>query len=417
MSLCLAPMAMADNDGSCKDLPTASQLKTYLNNLDSVPTALGGGGGSIGGLFNGTRMWAAVVNREGAVCAAATSTTDPTQVWPGSQAIAKAKADHVTIAGHDGGTGASPLSSLKHAGTPWELGLAETQQTLVLNRLRGRIVVQADGQMKTGRDVVIGALLGADEFGFATAPLVVSGCIMMRKCHLNTCPVGVATQDPVLRKKFQGKPEHVINYLFFVAEEVRSLMAKLGVRKFDDLIGRSDLLETRKCIEHWKAKGLDYSAILAQPDAWVGKRVRVEAEVSDVCRMRGCWMELKDADKKMRFKVVDGQITFPVSAIGKFAVAEGTVRKIPLDLEQTKKVMAHEAEEMGKPFDPATVTAPMTLVRIDGSGAVIRDSIVGPGARVGTGALLEATCVIGHDVVVPGGSILRGDVRLGGPGL
>src|SRR5476649_1675977 len=157
--------------------------------------------------------------------------------------VAKAKADHVTISGHDGGTGASPWSSIKHAGTPWELGLAETQQTLVLNRLRGRIAVQADGQMKTGRDVVIGALLGADEFGFATAPLVVSGCIMMRKCHLNTCPVGVATQDPVLRRKFQGKPEHVINYFFFVAEEARALMAQLGIRKFEDLIGRADLLE------------------------------------------------------------------------------------------------------------------------------------------------------------------------------
>ncbi len=145
--------------------------------------------------------------------------------------VAKAKADHVVIAGHDGGTGASPLSSIKHAGTPWELGLAETQQTLVLNGLRGRIRVQADGQMKTGRDVVIGALLGADEFGFATAPLVVEGCIMMRKCHLNTCPVGVATQDPVLRAKFSGQPEHVVNYFFFVAEEVREIMAQLGIRE------------------------------------------------------------------------------------------------------------------------------------------------------------------------------------------
>ena len=179
--------------------------------------------------------------------------------------VAKAKADHVTISGHDGGTGASPWSSIKHAGTPWELGLAETQQTLVLNRLRGRIAVQADGQMKTGRDVIVGALLGADEFGFATAPLVVSGCIMMRKCHLNTCPVGVATQDPVLRKKFSGKPEHVINYFFFVAEEARALMAQLGIRKFSDLVGRSDLLETRKCIEHWKARGLDFSRIFHQP--------------------------------------------------------------------------------------------------------------------------------------------------------
>ncbi len=180
--------------------------------------------------------------------------------------VAKAKSDHVVIAGHDGGTGASPWSSIKHAGSPWEIGLAETQQTLVLNRLRGRIRVQADGQMKTGRDVVIGALLGADEFGFATAPLVVEGCIMMRKCHLNTCPVGVATQDPVLRQKFSGKPEHVVNYFFFVAEEARQLMAQLGVRKFDELIGRADLLDTQKGIAHWKASGLDFSRLFYQPN-------------------------------------------------------------------------------------------------------------------------------------------------------
>jgi glutamate synthase (NADPH/NADH) large chain len=180
--------------------------------------------------------------------------------------VSKAKSDHVTIAGHDGGTGASPLSSIKHAGTPWELGLSETQQTLVLNRLRGRITVQVDGQMKTGRDVLIGALLGADEFGFATAPLVVEGCIMMRKCHLNTCPVGIATQDPVLRKKFSGKPEHVINFFHFVAEEVRELMAEMGVRKLDEIVGRSDLLEMRKGIEHYKARGLDFSRIFYRPD-------------------------------------------------------------------------------------------------------------------------------------------------------
>ena len=180
--------------------------------------------------------------------------------------VAKAKADHVTIAGHDGGTGASPWSSIKHAGTPWELGLSETQQTLVLNRLRGRIAVQVDGQMKTGRDVLIGGLLGADEFGFATAPLVVEGCIMMRKCHLNTCPVGIATQDPELRKKFDGKPEHVINYFFFVAEELREYMAEMGIRRFNDLIGRSDLLDMKLGIGHWKAKGLDFSKIFYQPN-------------------------------------------------------------------------------------------------------------------------------------------------------
>jgi glutamate synthase domain-containing protein 3 len=179
--------------------------------------------------------------------------------------VSKAKADHVTISGHDGGTGASPWGSIKHAGTPWELGLAETQQTLVLNRLRGRIAVQVDGQLKTGRDVVIGAMLGADEFGFATAPLVVSGCIMMRKCHLNTCPVGVATQDPVLRRKFSGKPEYVVNYMFYVAEEARELMASLGMRRFEELIGRTDLLDMKTGIEHWKAKGLDFSRIFHMP--------------------------------------------------------------------------------------------------------------------------------------------------------
>ena len=180
--------------------------------------------------------------------------------------VSKAKADHIVVSGFDGGTGASPISSIKHAGTPWELGLAEAQQTLVLNKLRGRIALQVDGQLKTGRDVLIGALLGADEFGFATAPLVVEGCIMMRKCHLNTCPVGVATQDPELRKKFTGQPEHVVNYFFFVAEEVRELMAQMGVRKFDDLIGRSDLLDVKDGIAHWKSQGLDFSKVFHQPN-------------------------------------------------------------------------------------------------------------------------------------------------------
>lgn len=193
--------------------------------------------------------------------------------------VAKAKADHIVIAGHDGGTGASPWSSIKHCGTPWELGLAEAQQTLVLNRLRGRVRVQTDGQLKTGRDVVIGALLGADEFGFATAPLVAEGCIMMRKCHLNTCPVGVATQDPALRAKFTGKPEHVVNYFFFVAEEARQIMAQLGIKKFEDLIGRSDLLDTKKGIAHWKAKGLDFSRVFHRPQVPVDvARIHVESQ-------------------------------------------------------------------------------------------------------------------------------------------
>jgi glutamate synthase (NADPH/NADH) large chain len=180
--------------------------------------------------------------------------------------VAKARADHITISGFEGGTGASPLTSLKHAGSPWEIGLAETQQTLVLNKLRGRVAIQADGGLRTGRDVVIAALLGADEYGFSTAPLIAAGCIMMRKCHLNTCPVGVATQDPVLRKRFKGLPEHVINYFFFVAEEVRELMAEMGYRSVDEIIGQSQLLDKVEAITHWKAKGLDFSRIFHKPE-------------------------------------------------------------------------------------------------------------------------------------------------------
>jgi glutamate synthase (NADPH/NADH) large chain len=184
--------------------------------------------------------------------------------------VSKARADHVTIAGFEGGTGASPLTSLTHAGSPWEIGLAETQQTLVLNGLRGRIAVQVDGGLRTGRDVVVGALLGADEFGFSTAPLIAAGCIMMRKCHLNTCPVGIATQDPVLRKKFTGQPEHVINFFFFIAEEVRELMAKLGFRSFHEMVGHVEKLDMRRAVEHWKAKGVDLGRILYQAPAREG---------------------------------------------------------------------------------------------------------------------------------------------------
>jgi glutamate synthase domain-containing protein 2/glutamate synthase domain-containing protein 3 len=188
--------------------------------------------------------------------------------------VAKGNADEVLISGHDGGTGASPLSSIKHAGIPWEIGLAETQQTLVLNGLRDRILVQTDGQLKTGRDVVVGALLGAERFGFGTAALVTQGCILMRKCHLGTCPVGVATQEPVLRAKFSGDPAHLERYMLFVAEEVRQLMAQLGFRRFDDMVGRVDRLHCREAIDHWKARGLDFSAVLTQPDTSDGRAVR-----------------------------------------------------------------------------------------------------------------------------------------------
>jgi len=180
--------------------------------------------------------------------------------------VAKAHADKVLISGDSGGTGASPLSSIKYAGVPWELGLAETHQTLVLNDLRGRIRVETDGQMKTGRDVAIATLLGAEEYGFATAPLIVEGCIMMRKCHLNTCPVGIATQDPELRKKFAGKPEHIVNFFFFVAEELRQIMAKLGFRTINEMVGRVDKLKIQKAVDHWKAKGLDLTPLLKMPE-------------------------------------------------------------------------------------------------------------------------------------------------------
>jgi len=179
--------------------------------------------------------------------------------------VAKAKADVILISGFDGGTGASPLTSLKHTGLPWELGIAEAQQTLVLNNLRSRIVLECDGQLKTGRDVAIACLLGAEEFGFATAPLVASGCIMMRACHLNTCPVGIATQDPELRKNFKGTPEHVINFMYFVAEELRAIMAQLGFRTIEEMVGQTQKIKAKTAIDHYKAKGIDLSAILHQP--------------------------------------------------------------------------------------------------------------------------------------------------------
>jgi glutamate synthase (NADPH) large chain len=254
--------------------------------------------------------------------------------------VSKARADHVTISGYEGGTGASPLTSLTHAGSPWEIGLAETQQTLLLNGLRSRIAVQVDGGLRTGRDVAIGALLGADEFGFATAPLIAAGCIMMRKCHLNTCPVGVATQDPVLRGRFTGQPEHVINYFFFVAEELRQIMAEMGFRTLDEMIGRVDRLDMRQAIEHWKAKGIDLSRILYQApvaagaslrniesqdhglDAALdndliaaskaaiekGEHVRIEREVRNVNRTVGAMLSGEVAKKHGHAGVPDGSI-------------------------------------------------------------------------------------------------------------
>ena len=242
--------------------------------------------------------------------------------------VAKAKADHIVIAGHDGGTGASPISSVKHAGAPWELGLAEAQQTLVLNRLRGRVRLQTDGQLKTGRDVVIGALLGADEFGFATAPLVVTGCIMMRKCHLNTCPVGVATQDPELRKRFSGQPEHVVNFFFFIAEEVRKLMATMGISRFDDLVGRADLLDTRAGVAHWKAKGLDFSKIFHMPAVPEEVAIR-HAETQDHGLERALDHELIGAAKPAISRKEKQELDFPIRNLNRSvgAMLSGDIAK------------------------------------------------------------------------------------------
>jgi len=208
--------------------------------------------------------------------------------------VAKGNADEVLISGHDGGTGASPLSSIKHAGVPWELGLAETQQTLVMNGLRDRILVQVDGQLKTGRDVVIGALLGAERFGFGTSALVSLGCIMLRKCHQGLCSVGIGTQDPELRKRFGGKPEHLQQYMHFVAEEVRQLMSRLGFRRFDEMVGRVDRLNQQKALDHWKARGLDFSRIFSMPDISDGRAIRCIRDQSDTLKTHLDWKILEE---------------------------------------------------------------------------------------------------------------------------
>jgi glutamate synthase (NADPH) large chain len=279
--------------------------------------------------------------------------------------VAKAKADHITISGHDGGTGASPLSSIKHAGLPWELGLAETQQVLVQNGLRGRVVLQTDGQLKTGRDVVVAALLGGEEFAFSTAPLVATGCIMMRVCHLNTCPVGIATQDPELRKRFTGTPEHVVNYFFFLAREVRALMARLGFRTFDEMVGRVDRLEMLGAIEHWKARGVDLSAILykaeekgsirrverqehnlaksldnelierCEPALERGEPVRFSREVRNIHRTVGGMLSGEVARRYGNDGLPDGSIRIDMQGVGGQSFGAWLARGITFSLEGT----------------------------------------------------------------------------------
>ncbi len=278
--------------------------------------------------------------------------------------VAKAKADVVLISGHDGGTGASPQTSIKHAGLPWELGLAETHQTLVLNNLRSRIAVETDGQLKTGRDVVIAALLGAEEFGFATAPLVALGCIMMRVCHLNTCPVGVATQDPKLRAKFTGDPEHAVNFMRFIAQEMRELMAQLGFRTVNEMIGRTDKLEAKKAVDHWKAKGLDFSNILHQPD--------VPVEVGRYCQISQDHGLEQSLDKQKLLKLCEPalkrgesvQATLPIQntnrVVGTILGSELTRRYGPEGLpEDTIKL--HFQGSAGQSFG-AFVPKGMTLI-------------------------------------------------------
>jgi glutamate synthase (NADPH/NADH) large chain len=243
--------------------------------------------------------------------------------------VAKAHADGITIAGHDGGTGAAPLSSIQHAGTPWELGLAEAQQVLVLNDLRARVRLQVDGQLKTGRDVAFAALLGADEFGFATAALVASGCVMMRKCHLNTCPVGVATQDPVLRAKFAGQPEHVINFFFFVAEDLRRIMASLGFRTVDEMVGRTECIVQRRDVAHPKAKLLDFSDVLRAPDAgralrWAGGQPERSASAVDEAMLEGARLSLKYREPSaMQLTVSNSDRAFGATLAGEIAKRHG----------------------------------------------------------------------------------------------
>ncbi|GAB5499446.1 MAG: glutamate synthase large subunit [Pseudohongiellaceae bacterium] len=280
--------------------------------------------------------------------------------------VTKAKTDHLVIAGHDGGTGASPLTSIKHAGLPWELGVAETHQTLVMNNLRSRVTLQTDGQLKTGRDIAVAALLGAEEYGFATAPLITLGCIMMRKCHLNTCPVGIATQDPELRKKFKGKPEHVVNYLFMVAEEMREIMASLGLRTVNEMIGRVDLLNADKAVNHWKAKGLDLSAMLepaqvifegtefyktmeqdhgldkaldnalirmAQPALERGEKVHIEHEIININRVVGTMLSNEVAKRYQEAMLPDDTINIKLNGSAGQSLGAWLAKGITLTVE------------------------------------------------------------------------------------
>jgi glutamate synthase domain-containing protein 2/glutamate synthase domain-containing protein 1/glutamate synthase domain-containing protein 3 len=276
--------------------------------------------------------------------------------------VCKAKADVVLISGYEGGTGASPLTSIKHAGTPWELGLAETQQVLVMNNLRGRIRVETDGQLKTGRDVVVAALLGAEEYGFATAALVASGCILMRVCHLNTCPVGIATQDPVLRKKFEGKPEHVVHFMMFIAEEMRELMAELGFRTVDEMVGRVDMLEPRDAIDHWKAKGVDLTPILHKPD--------VPAEVAIRC------VETQDHGLD---KALDNELL----ELARPALEHGTAVELELRIRNVNRtVCTMLSAEISRRWGAAGLPPETVRIHLKGSAGQSFGAFMAPGISV-----------------------------------
>ncbi len=323
--------------------------------------------------------------------------------------VSKGRADHVTISGFEGGTGASPLTSIKHAGSPWEIGLAETHQTLTLNNLRSRIAVQVDGGLRTGRDVVVGALLGADEFGFATAPLIAAGCIMMRKCHLNTCPVGVATQDPVLRKRFVGQPEHVINFFFFVAQEVRELMAQLGYRTFNEMIGQMQMLDRQKVIEHWKAKGLDFSKLFHKPKVAAhvgvyrtqaqdhnlgkvldrkliaeaqsaidtGKPVSIEATINNTDRTTGAMLSGEIAKRYGHEGLEDGTIHVKLKGTAGQSFGAWLARGVSLELE------GQSNDYVGKGLS---------------------------GGRIAIYPAKEATKIVAHESIIVGNTVLYGAI-------
>ncbi|MGZ5418049.1 MAG: glutamate synthase-related protein, partial [Nocardioides sp.] len=349
--------------------------------------------------------------------------------------VSKAHADVVLISGHDGGTGASPLTSLKHAGGPWELGLAETQQTLLLNGLRDRIVVQADGQLKTGRDVIIAALLGAEEFGFATAPLVVSGCIMMRVCHLDTCPVGVATQNPVLRERYTGKAEHVVNFFTYIAEEVRELLAELGFRTLEEAVGRAEMLDVETAVEHWKAAGLDLTPVLhvpalpegaarhntigqdhgldkaldnelvklAAPALESGEPVRAQLEIRNVNRTVGTILGHQVTKRYRGEGLPDGTIDFTFTGSAGQSFGAFLPRGVTLRLEGDANDYVGKGLSGGR-----IVVRPDRSAPFDASGQIIAGNVIGYGATSGEiylrGQVGERFCVrnSGASAVVEG---------------